>query len=161
MTVVASRGPACNKPPVLATLWLLAVACDGADPSSWTRPEDCEGLGPARVADECRAAVAPEVFRQDLAAGERWVGDIQDVLIRDYAWLSVTREVDLRGKRYCERIETPELRERCDTLVSRPHLLQQLQKGDGPPGKGQQGPGGPGRPPPGGEPGPEGPKAPH
>lgn len=138
---------------VVVTLLLWSLACDRADPSSWERPEDCEPLTAERARDECRAVVAPEVFRQDLGAGERWVAEISDVLIRDYAWLSVTREVDLRGKRYCDRIETPELAERCNTLVSRPHLLQQLQRG-GPPGRGGPGKGPPKR-------GPEGPEAPH
>ncbi len=133
-------------PRVALTCWLLLLSCGQADPSTWTRPEHCEPVTPERARDECRAAVAPEVFRQDLGAGERWVAGIGDLLIRDYAWLSVTREVDLRGKRYCDRIETPELQERCNTLVSRPHLLQQLQKGPPPKGK---------------RPGPEGPQAPH
>jgi len=85
--------------------------------------------------------VAPEVFRHDPSAGEAWVSGIEDPLVRDYAWLAVTREVDLRGKRYCDRIETRELAERCLTLVSRPHLLQELQKA-GPPPQGAPPPGG-------------------
>ncbi len=129
---------------MVGLLLLSSLACDGADPSSWSTPDDCEPLAPGRARDECRAAVAAEVFRADLGAGERWVAGISDTLLRDYAWLTVTRDVDLRGKRYCDRIETPELAERCNTLVSRPHLLQQLQKG-GPPGQG--GPKGKGPPP--------------
>ncbi len=126
---------------MVVAFWLVSLACDPSDTASWQEPQDCEKERSQWARDECRATVAPSVFRQDLAAGERLVVQISDVLLRDYAWLTVTREVDMRGRRYCDRIETPEIRERCLTLVSRPHLLQQLQKGASPGPKGHPPPG--------------------
>ncbi len=111
---------------------LFCLGCSGTTGPPWSEPEDCVELRPGRARDECRATTAPTVFRRDLGQGEAWVAGIEETLVRDYAWLTVTREVDLRGKRYCDRIETKELAERCRTLVSRPHLLQELQRGQGP-----------------------------
>lgn len=118
------------------------------------KPEDCEGLAAGKDRDECYAQVAPEVFRRDPKLGDEIAQRIEDPMIRDFVYLTVTREIDPGSPRWCEKIEEDALESRCRVLVSRPHLHRELlrQSGEEPPG----GPGG-GPPPPGGGPPPGGP----
>ena len=134
-------------------LLLPLLACGG--PGSWTGPEDCEPLRGAE-ADECWATHAPALFKQDPKKGVATVEQkVSDSHVRDYIWLTVTREVDPSSYQYCDRIVEKALADRCRVLVSRPHLHRELQAeqerakapqgaGGGPP------PGGGGPPPPGG-----------
>lgn len=123
----------------------LTLACSG---QSWSSLADCEGLSPGPNADECWAAHSAELFRADPANGEKVVEEkVQDQRVRDFIWLTVTREVDPGSFKYCEKIQEAALQERCRVLVSRPHLHRELTGGgaggDGPKGAG-------GGPPPGG-----------
>ena len=112
-------------------LALLSLACTPAAPE---RPEDCAGRSGAE-ADACYQQVAPAVFRADPAAGIRLVEtQIQDPTVRDFVYLSVTREIDPNTTRYCDRIKDRTFAERCRVLVSRPHLHRDLTGGDAPPG---------------------------
>ncbi|MCP4810666.1 MAG: hypothetical protein GY913_18375 [Proteobacteria bacterium] len=149
----------------MSLLTLLLLACQ-PDPESWHVAADCESLSDAAVQDECWLKVSVEVAKTDQAAGEALVDKIQDPLVKDYAWHSLTRDVDPTSYKYCEKIENDKLADRCRVLVSRPHLHPHLI-GDGaaddprPPGGGK-GPAGPdgGKGPPPGEngPPPEGPE---
>ena len=149
---------------------LLLVACGGG--GRWSGPADCEPLTGA-TADECWATHAPAVFASDPARGVAIVEHkVSDTHVRDYIWLTVTREVDPSSYQYCDRIVEQALADRCRVIVSRPHLHRELKsvqererRNDGvggpppegagggpPPGKGPPPPGGPtsGPPSPGG-----------
>lgn len=112
-------------------MWLLLVAaCTPAAPDA---PEDCAGLDlPAR--DECYATVLPELFRTDPAGAVTQVEQlVSDPTVKDYIWLTVTRDVDPNSNKYCDRIKDAVLAERCRVLVSRPHLHRGLVDGNRPP----------------------------
>ncbi len=140
-------------------LALLSVsACRTGDPQT---PADCAASTGA-AADECYQRVAPAVFRQSPEAGIALVEEkIQDPTVRDFVYLSVTREVDPNTTRYCDRIKDKTFADRCRVLVSRPHLHRDLTGQDRPPGSPPPGtppanppPGeAPGAPPPAGQPG--------
>lgn len=99
---------------------------------SWSSAEDCEALDRGAGADECWATYAPSVFRTDRARGEKIVEErISDSRVRDFVWLTVTREVDPGSYRYCDRIVEDALAARCRVLVSRPHLHRELVKDGG------------------------------
>lgn len=142
----------------LALLTVLTLGCSGG--GSWDSPDDCAALSKGATADECWAQHAPALFKADPARGVQVVeNDVSDQRIRDFIWLTVTREVDPSSYKYCDKIQEEALKDRCRVLVSRPHLHRELLKEGGggpggPPGGAQGGPppgGGP--PPPGGKPG--------
>ncbi len=137
------------RPRLLPTLLLaLPVACGGGS----TTLDDCRSMDPGPKADECWADHAAELFRQDAEEGVKIVTTkVQDPRVRDYIWLTVTREVDPSSFRYCDRIQEEALARRCRVLVSRPHLHRELvkgQKAEGPQGAGGGPPPGAGGPPP-------------
>ena len=106
----------------------LFAACDPAspDPDSWSTAADCAGLDDAAWRDECYAKIAVTTASTDRAAGSALVEMIQDPLVRDYAWLTITREVDPGTPELCRRIVQKEIRDRCEMLVRRPHLHREL-----------------------------------
>ena len=131
-----------------------ASACSTAPSSA----ADCQAMGSSSARDECWATHASELFRNSTNRAEAVAlieQQVQDSQVRDFIWLSVTREVDPSSFTYCKKIEEQALAERCRVLVSRPHLHRELV-GSG--GKDKAGPGGPppgagpGGPPPGGGP---------
>jgi len=122
---------------------VFVAACSG--PSTM---EGCAALGSTGDRDECYASIAVDVFREDLDQGEELARGIVDPTIRDFVYLTVTREVDPSTPRWCDQIREPALASRCRVLVSRPHLHRELLGGEGkgpPPGPPPRGPG----PPPG------------
>ncbi len=120
---------------------LLALACSG-DTAHYDDPDQCRAMDAGADRDECWAAVAPQLFREDPVAAQQTIIDqVQDDKVRDFIWLTVTREVDPGSTRWCELIQDPALAERCKVLVSRPHLHRALQEEHG---------GAAGQPPPGG-----------
>ena len=140
-------------------LALLTLGCGGTE--NWSTTADCEAPSSGSRQDECWAKVAPSLFRADPEGAERIVAtQVGDPRVRDYIWLTVTREVDPGSYKYCDKIEEAALEERCRVLVSRPHLHRELLKGEGgqggPPGAGPPGGGPPGAGPPGGGPPPGG-----
>ena len=115
----------------------LLLACNFG---SWSSPEDCEALSSGEKRDDCWSVHAVELFRTDPDHGIQVVEEqVSDQQIRDFIWLQVTREVDPGSFRYCERIQESVLKERCKTLVSRPHLHRELLQGEPPPGGAQGG----------------------
>jgi U5 snRNP spliceosome subunit len=142
---------------------VLLLSCTTA-PAAFQSPDECRALSAGAQRDECWAAVAPELFSDDPVAAEAIVMEqVGDSKVRDFIWLTVTREVDPGSYRWCEKIEERALGARCRTLVSRPHLHRALQQEGGAAGQPKTGgppPGGAGPrrgPPPGGGPPGEGP----
>jgi len=142
---------------------VLALACSGT--REWSGPEDCRSLSAGADRDECWVAHAPALFRQDATEGARVIDEqVQDQTVKDFIWLTITREVDPTSYQYCDRIKEPAMAERCRVLVSRPHLHRELLRdrgatpgaqggpapSSGAPPAGARGAGGP--PPPGGAP---------
>jgi hypothetical protein len=102
---------------------LLLWACAARTP---TTIADCEGLA-TEAADACYGAVLPTIFVRNRGQAEELTATrVQSSLVRDYIWLTVTRDVDPRSYRWCERIEDGAMAERCRALVSRPHLHRAL-----------------------------------
>lgn len=142
---------------MLSLVLVLSIlsACGRADPF-----EECRSIPEAARRDECLASTLPELFRKDPVLAEKLVEEtISDPQIRDFVYLTVTRQFDPGSYTWCEKIKEPALVERCRVIVSRPHLHRELLNLGS--GSGQAGPP-PGSPPPGplpGSPPPEGAKA--
>lgn len=134
-------------PTLIRTAGLLGALACSTGPSG---PDDCQQMAAGSARDECWATHAPELFRstsnreEAAALIEQQVGDSQ---VRDFIWLTITREVDPSSFIFCQKIEEQALAERCRVLVSRPHLHRELVGGGG------QNKAGPGGPPPGAGPG--------
>ena len=76
--------------------------------------------------DDCFSQYAVEWFRNNPSQAESDITSmIQDPLILDYIWLQVTREVNPSSQQYCFKIKDSVLKERCTTLVRRPHLYRE------------------------------------
>ena len=121
------------------------LACGG---SAWDDVADCEALSAGERQDECWAATLPALFRTERERAESLATErITDPRVRDFVWLTVTRDIDPGSYRYCDKIEEEALATRCRVLVSRPHLHRELT-GDAPrPGAGGGPPSADGPPP--------------
>jgi hypothetical protein len=109
---------------VRPALLLLATACG---PTRYVSADECEAMKAGNEQDACWADTLPDLFRKERGRAEALTRtQITDPRIRDFVWLTVTREVDPGTMRYCDEIEEPALRERCRVLVSRPHLHREL-----------------------------------
>ena len=114
----------------ITALAALTLGCSGG--SGFSSAADCEGLSMGEQADECWAQHAAEVFRTDPNRGVEIVENkVSDQRVKDFIWLTVTREVDPSSYKYCDRIQEEALAERCRVLVSRPHLHRELLKAGG------------------------------
>ncbi|MEC7948460.1 MAG: hypothetical protein VX265_12920 [Myxococcota bacterium] len=140
---------------MVPALAALLLACNGTQ--EWSGPDDCKALSAGTARDECWVRHAPELFRKDANAGVAAINEqVQDQTVKDFIWLTVTREVDPSSYKYCDRIVEPAMAERCRVLVSRPHLHRELLRDRGatgpagaqggpPPGAGTPAPGGRGK----------------
>ncbi|MAY81977.1 MAG: hypothetical protein CL930_14510 [Deltaproteobacteria bacterium] len=125
----------------MSSLFMLLFACTFGPPT----PQRCAAMSEGESRDNCWAEVAVDLFRsQGADAIELIESGVSDQRVQDYIWLTVTREVDPRSDRYCKRISTASIAERCRVFVRRPHLHRAM---DPPPNSS----GGP--PPPGSLPG--------
>lgn len=99
----------------------LVVACSTqSQPSSL---DACHGMDASPQRDECYADFLPELFLTDPPrAAELVQHGIEDSLVRDFVYLQVTRDLDPAGGRWCERISSTTVAERCRVLARRPHL---------------------------------------
>jgi hypothetical protein len=110
--------------PLLGLSVAVFGGCHRAPPST---VEDCAAIGSVKERDECYLSLAPAVFRKDAAAGVAMVEqDIQDPVTRDFAWYTVTKEVDPNNPKYCQKIKDAALADRCNQIVNRPHLRRGL-----------------------------------
>lgn len=103
---------------------LLALGCS---PERYTSVDQCEALSSGARQDTCWAEVLPELYRTERDRAERLTRErVSDARVRDYIYLTVTRDVDPSSMRYCDAIEDRALKDRCRVLVSRPHLHREL-----------------------------------
>lgn len=133
---------------MVVALLLLLVACGQ---SQFTSVDQCSDLAAGARQDDCWSQTLPALYGTDRDRAERLTREsVSDPRVRDYIYLTVTRDVDPGSMKYCELIEEAALKERCKVLVSRPHLHRELtgQKPQ-PFAPGQGAPQGPGRTPPG------------
>ena len=123
-------------------LWLLVLLGCGAQP---TTVDGCIALAEGPDRDECLLTLLPALFKTDPARGiEVTEQYVSDPTTRDFVWLTITRDVDPNSRKYCDRIVDTLLKERCEVLVSRPHLHRELMGGQPGPGMGLPGGRGPG-----------------
>lgn len=119
---------------MLTLLYLALLACGG--PAVPTELSDCEGLSEGMERDECYAVVLPAMFAKDAQRADTLTQErVQDSLVRDFVYLEVAREIDPGGGRWCMRIETLAVRERCEVLMRRPHLQRELLQAHPPGGE--------------------------
>ena len=123
------------------TCGLLGLgACGGA---SIETLEGCLGVDDLDKRDSCLADIAIVTYRADPAEGESLLAQITSSDVRDYVLHTYTREVDPSTRRWCEQIQGDQMRARCLTIVSRPHLHRELVGGPtGRPPPNSMGPGG-------------------
>lgn len=130
----------------MIAILLLALGCT---PEEFTSVDQCEAMSGGASQDACWAETLPALYRTERARAETLTRErVSDPRVRDYIYLTVTRDVDPGSIRYCEMIEETALKERCRVLVSRPHLHRELSgkpaqpyaPGDkGPPGQAPKG----------------------
>ena len=88
--------------------------------------EDCRTLPPSSNRDDCLSEHAVSLFVKDEKNAEiELISMVQDQIILDYIWLKVTREFNPSSQKYCFKIKDKALRDRCATLVRRPHLYRE------------------------------------
>jgi hypothetical protein len=107
-------------------LWTLMLwACNQAPPE---RFEDCRRLSAGTKRDTCFVTHAVELFKRDPALGTSTVvHEVSDSAVRDFIWLSVTRDVDPTTDQWCQRIKSEAIAQRCRVLVRRPHLHRAIE----------------------------------
>ena len=105
-------------------LFLCFLGCNKG--SSWNSVEDCRTLSPSSDRDDCLSEHAVSLFVQDPKKAEKeLISMVKDPIILDYIWLKVTREYNPASQKYCFKIKDKALRDRCATLVRRPHLYRE------------------------------------
>lgn len=108
----------------MVALLLLLLGCG---PSRYTSADQCADLSSGARQDDCWSQTLPALFGTDRARAERLTREsVSDPRVRDYIYLTVTRDVDPGSMKYCELIQEAALKERCRVLVSRPHLHREL-----------------------------------
>ena len=96
----------------------------------WSTQEDCEQLKQGDIKDDCWSNFLLDVFKEDPARGRRILSEqISNPKVRDFLWLEVTRKIDPTTMTYCKEIKDTILFERCQVLVSRPHLHRETLRG--------------------------------
>ncbi len=106
--------------------WFLFLAL-GCSEERFSSVDQCEGITTSGRQDTCWAETLPELYRTERDRAEKLTREnVSDPRVRDYIYLTVTRDVDPGSMRYCEMIEETALKERCRVLVSRPHLHREL-----------------------------------
>ena len=104
----------------------IMLACQN---DNWSSAEDCENLPMGSAKDQCWSVHLLEVFREDpQTAGNIAEAQIQDTRIRDFVYLGVTREIDPSTTKWCDKMADAAMKERCEVLVSRPHLQREVLK---------------------------------
>ena len=102
----------------------LLFACS----PKWSTVADCEKETETTAADSCYGEVLPDLFRTDPDGADTIAqSKIQDPMVRDFVYLTVTREIDPSTYRWCERMQEAVLIERCRVIVGRPHLHDALK----------------------------------
>jgi len=72
--------------------------------------------------DKCYAELAVQLYPLDSQAALQALSQIQDELTSDFVQLELSRRFHPKDSRMCQKIKNSDIRERCATLVRRPHL---------------------------------------
>ena len=95
----------------------------------WSSIDDCLALAPSNQGDDCLSTHVVELFKKDPKKAQKELPSlVQDPIILDYLWLKVTREYNPATQDYCQKIKDTLLKNRCITLVRRPHLYRDRAK---------------------------------
>ena len=118
---------------IMCTVWVFG-ACGSSEPETM---EDCLKMEAGTKRDACLQEKIVEAFREDPERAEQIIAEQDNSEgLRDFMWYLITREVDPNSNRFCEKIESQALGERCRAIVARPHLHRDLLKDDGNQGAG-------------------------
>ena len=108
---------------MFSSLFLPFLACTQ---TTWSSAEDCYTLSKGETRDDCFSHHVITMLQNNAQKTEQDVATlIHDPLVRDYIWLKVTREYNPASQKYCQKIQDKTLKERCTTLVRRPHLYKE------------------------------------
>ena len=108
---------------------LALVALWGCSEGEPQRFEDCRSMSAGAKRDSCFVEHAVELFQRDQDLGTSTVAyEVSDSDVRDFIWLTVTRDVDPSTDQWCRRIESEAIAERCRVLVRRPHLHRAIEE---------------------------------
>jgi hypothetical protein len=111
---------------MFSPLFLPFLACTQ---TTWSTAEECYALSAGALRDDCLSHHAVSLFRSSPQKAEKDISSmVLDPLVLDYIWLTVTREYNPASQRYCQKIKDKTLKDRCITLVRRPHLYKENQK---------------------------------
>ena len=108
-------------------LWIL-LACQT---QTWSSAEDCEELPMGPNKDQCWSVHLMEIFKDDLETGDRIAqAQIQDSRdSRFYLPQCDCVKFEPSTTKWCDKMTEAAMKERCQVLVSRPHLHRDvLQK---------------------------------
>jgi hypothetical protein len=107
-------------------LMLALLGCPDEAPSG---VGGCQSMSRGAQRDACYVEHAVELFKQDRDLGTSTVvQEVSDPAIRDFIWLTVTRDVDPTSDQWCRRIESEAIAARCRVLVRRPHLHRAIEE---------------------------------
>ena len=107
-------------------LSLIFLSAQGCQHKAWESADDCLALSKGKQRDDCLSEHVVELFRKDPVSARKKLPELtQDPIILDYLWLKVTREYNPATRDYCLDIQDRILKQRCLTLVQRPHLYRE------------------------------------
>ena len=108
---------------MFSSLFLPFLACSQ---TTWSSAEDCYTLSKGEARDDCFSHHVVTMLNSNAPKTEQDIATlIHDPLVRDYIWLKATREYNPASQKYCQKIQDKTLKERCITLVRRPHLYKE------------------------------------
>ena len=100
---------------IMCTVWVLG-ACGSSEPETM---EDCLKMEAGTKRDACLQEKIVEAFREDPERAEQIIAEQDNSEgLRDFMWYLITREVDPNSNRFCEKIESQALGERCRDRVA-------------------------------------------
>ena len=105
---------------------LIFLIHQGCQNPSWNSAQDCLSLSKGKNRDACLTEHVIELFKEDSKGAKQRLPElVQEQEILDYLWLKVTREYNPATRDYCTLIQDRILKQRCLTLVQRPHLYRE------------------------------------
>jgi len=110
-------------------MWFVLSLFSCHTQSSWDSVSECLSLQKGEKKDDCLSIHGVELFEKNPKNAKKTIQEaISDPLIRDFIWLKVTREYNPATQEYCKEINNKALKERCITLVRRPHLHREKKR---------------------------------
>ena len=110
-------------------MWFVLSLFGCHTASTWESVDQCLSLPKGEKKDDCFSIHGVALFERDSKTAKKTIQEeISDPLIRDFIWLKVTREYNPATQEYCKEMTTKPLKDRCVTLVRRPHLHREKKE---------------------------------